>query len=160
MKYIVRSLKYLVYFVLIFCLCILIIRVAMHGQDVPLAEMFEEGAFLKIAAIFVFFAAVYPLVGYKKGRLTLDGSWEEYHNVVVETMKNAEYSLVSDEDGVMKFRSDRVALRISRMWEDAITFTPAADGIHVEVDGRYRDTTRVISAIYYNYRMQHHQTEE
>lgn len=160
MKYLVRSLKYLAYFVLIFFLCILIIRLAMHGTKVPLAEMFEEGAFNKIAVIFVAFALLYPLVGYRKGRLTLDGEWKDYRDAVIETMQNAQYSLVSEQDGVMKFRSDKIALRISRMWEDAITFIPAEDGIHVAVDGPTRDTTRIISAIYYNYRRQHPQSEE
>ena len=160
MKYLLRSFKYLVYFVLIFFLCILIIRLAMRGQRVPLVEMFEEGAFTKIAIIFAAFALVYPLVGYKKGRLTLDGEWSAYRDAVVKTMTGAQYNLVSEEGGVMKFRSSRAAIRLSRMWEDAITFTPLPDGIHVEVDGPTRDTTRIISSIYYNYRMQNPQSEE
>lgn len=160
MKYLVRSIKHLAYFVLIFFLCVLIIKLATHAQDVPLSEMFEEGAFTKIALILVAFAALYPLLCYKKGKLVLDGEWAGYRDAVMQTMQNAEYSLVSEENGVMKFRSDKMALRLSRMWEDAITFTPAADGIHVDVDGPYRDTSRIIGAVYYNYRMSHHQTEE
>jgi len=160
MKYLVRCLKHLLYFVLLFFVCILVVRLTMHAGNASLAEMFKEGSFAKIAIIFVFFAAIYPLVGYKSGKMTLDGEWKDYHDVVVETMKNAQYSLVSDEDGVMKFRSDRLAMRITRMWEDAITFTPAADGIHVVVDGRFGDTSRLIGAIYYNYRMQNPQTQE
>ena len=49
------------------------------------------------------------------------------------------------------YRQKKALLRFTRMWEDAITFFKGEDRIFV--DGPVKDTTRVISSVYYNYRM-------
>jgi len=161
MKYLVRSVKYLVYFVIIFLLCIALVMLFSKMPLSSFPELFKEGSLPKICLIFVFFSAIYPLIGYRKGRLVLDGEWKEYRDAVMETMKNADYKLVSEDERTMKFRSNRAAIRFSRMWEDAITFELQEDNPSlVLVDGPSRDSLRLISNIYYNYRQQHPQNEE
>jgi hypothetical protein len=47
------------------------------------------------------------------------------------------------------------------MWEDEITFQQQeSDPYLVLVDGPSRDSLRLVSNIYYNYRMNHPQSEE
>ncbi len=161
MKYIIRSLKYLVYVLVIFFICIALVMLFSHQPISAFPEMFKEGSLLPIGLIFVAFAAIYPLIGYRKGRLVLDGEWKDYREAVMETMKNAGYKLVEEDERSLKFRSERPAVRLSRMWEDAITFTQQeSDPSLVLVDGPSRDTLRLVGNVYYNYRMKHPQSEE
>ncbi|MBP5505508.1 MAG: hypothetical protein J6X89_05360 [Bacteroidales bacterium] len=161
MRYLIRSLKYLLYFVIIFFICIGIVLLTSHQKFTSLPDMFQEGSLLPIVIVFVGIAAIYPALGYRKGRLNLDGEWPEYRDSVMKTMEEAGYNLVSEENGNMKFRSGRLAIRLTRMWEDAITFIVNDDtpGV-VKVDGPSRDTFRIISNVYYNYRMSHPQSQE
>ena len=113
MKYLIRSLKYLVYVLIIFFVCIALVMLFSHQPISAFPEMFKEGSLLPICLIFVAFAAIYPLIGYRKGRLVLDGEWKDYREAVMETMKNAGYRLVEEdqhyakEDGIF-YRNSKV----------------------------------------------------
>ena len=161
MKYLVRALKYLLYFLIVFCFCILLVMLFSRRDGVTLATMFKEGSFLPICLIFLFFSAIYPLLGYRKGRLRLDGDWKDYRDTVVETMESGGYRLEEEDGGKLMFRHSKPMFRLSRMYEDAITFLPQEnDPTLVLVDGPSRDTLKIIGSIYYNYRMQHPQDGE
>ncbi len=161
MKYLVRSVKYLIYFVIIFFLCIALVLLFSHQPFTTFPEMFKEGSLLPICLIMVGFAALYPAVGFRKARLNLDGEWKNYRDAVIETMKTAGYRLVGEDERTMKFRSNRAAIRFTRMWEDAITFELQEDNPYlVKVDGPSRDTMRIVGAVHYNYRMQNPQEGE
>ena len=78
MKYLIRSLKYLLYFVIIFCLCLAIVVLFSHQSFSDIPSLFKEGSFLPICLIFLGFALLYPAVGYRKAKLVLDGEWKDY----------------------------------------------------------------------------------
>lgn len=161
MKYLIRSLKYLLYFVIIFFLCIALVLLFSRQPISSFPELFKEGSLLPICLIFLFFAAIYPLVGYRKGRLVMDGEWKDYRDAIKKTMEGADYELVSEDENSLKFRSKRAAIRLTRMWEDAITFTrQESDPNLVLVDGPSRDSLRLVGNVYYNYRMEHPQDGE
>ena len=161
MKYVIRSIKYLLYFVVIFCLCVVVVVVFSHQSLADVPSLFKEGSLLPICLIFVGFAALYPAVGYRKGRLHLDGEWKDYRDAVMHSMTGAGYKLVEEDDRHMKFRHGRPLIRLTRMWEDAVTFElQESDPGLVLVDGPSRDTMRIVSSVYYNYRMSHPQNGE
>ena len=161
MKYLIRSLKYLLYFVIIFFLCIALVLLFSRQPISSFPELFKEGSLLPICLIFLFFAAIYPLVGYRKGRIVMDGEWKDYRDAIKKTMEGADYELVSEDENSLKFRSKRAAIRLTRMWEDAITFTrQESDPNLVLVDGPSRDSLRLVGNVYYNYRMEHPQDGE
>ena len=161
MKYLIRSLKYLLYFVIIFFLCVALVLLFSRQPISSFPELFKEGSLLPICLIFLFFAAIYPLVGYRKGRLVMDGEWKDYRDAIKKTMEGADYELVSEDENSLKFRSKRAAIRLTRMWEDAITFTrQESDPNLVLVDGPSRDSLRLVGNVYYNYRMEHPQDGE
>ena len=161
MKYLVRSLKYLLYFVIIFFLCLVIVVVFSHQSLSSIPSLFKEGSLLPICLIFLGFAALYPAVGYRKARLVLDGEWKDYRDSIAKTMESAGYKLAEEDDKKMVWRSTRPVIRLTRMWEDAITFElQDNDPTLVLVDGPSRDSFRIVSAVYYNYRMSHPQSEE
>ena len=161
MKYLVRSVKYLLYFVIIFCLCIVIVMLFSHQPISAIPTLFQEGSLLPIVLIFLGVAAIYPAVGYRKARLMLDGEWPDHRDAIVKTMQSADYELVEEDDKKMVWRSTRQVIRFTRMWEDAITFERQEnDPTLILIDGPSRDTFRIASAVNYNYRMSHPQSEE
>ena len=161
MKYLIRSVKYLAYFVIIFFLCLVVVVIFSRQSLTDIPSLFREGSFLPICLIFVGVSAIYPAVGYRKGRLVLDGEWRDYCDAVVKTMQSADYELVEEDEKKMVWRSKRPVIKLTRMWEDAITFeVQENDPSLVLVDGPSRDTFRIIGAVNYNYRMFHPQNEE
>ena len=97
MKYLIRSLKYLIYFVVIFFLCLALVVLFSHQHPTSLSELFKEGSLLPICLIFVGFSLLYPAVGYRKAKLTLDDDWKEYRSAVMSTMEGAGYVLKSED---------------------------------------------------------------
>ncbi|MBP5301759.1 MAG: hypothetical protein J6Y88_00745 [Bacteroidales bacterium] len=153
MKYFVRAVKYLIYFTILFLIIVAILCVVLHHPLSHFAALFKEGAMWQIAVLFAVIAAVYPMLGFRKNHITLDGPFSDYHDIIKKTMDDADFVLEKDDDEKMVFRQKRGYLRFTRMWEDAVTFFKGEDRIYV--DGPIKDTTRLISNIYYNYRQSH-----
>jgi len=151
MKYFVRAVKYLVYFAVLFLVIVVILCVVMKHPLSNFASLFKEGAMWQIAALFAVISAIYPMFGFRKNHITLDGPADGYTDIIKQTLEDAEFALESEDDEKMVFRQKKGYMRFTRMWEDAITFYKGEDRIYV--DGPVRDTTRLISNIYYNYRM-------
>ena len=150
MKYCIRAVKYFVYFVGLFFIIVAIICVALKHPLSQFVELFREGSMWQIAVLFALISAAYPALGFRKNHITLDGPFSDYHDIITETMENAEFELESEDDEKMVFRQKRGYMRFSRMWEDAVTFYKGEGRVYV--DGPIRDTTRLISNVYYNYR--------
>lgn len=153
MKYLIRSLKYLIYFVLLFFVIVVVLSLLNHQSLSDISSLFVEGALAKISIIFVIIAAVYPAFGFKKGMLRLEDNYEKYHDIMISTMERLGYTLERKDSVNMVFRADRGSIRFSRMWEDAITFSITEDPTKIDVDGPYKDTIRAIRGIDYYYRM-------
>ncbi|MCF0177953.1 MAG: hypothetical protein HUJ90_04940, partial [Bacteroidales bacterium] len=96
MKYIIRSIKYLIYFAIIFFLIVIILCLFMHRDITDFAALFKEGALWQILVMFVAVAAIYPALGYKKNKIVMDGSFKDYRKSIMEVMTNAEYQLADE----------------------------------------------------------------
>ena len=151
MKYLVRAVKYLIYFTVLFLIIVAILCVVLKHPLSSFTTLFKEGAMWQIAVLFAIISAVYPLLGFRKNHITLDGPFSDYHGIIRQTMEDADFELVSEDDEKMVFRQKKGYMRFTRMWEDAVTFYKGEDRVYV--DGPIRDTTRLISNVYYNYRM-------
>ena len=155
MKYFIRAVKYFVYFVVLFLVIVTILCMVLNHPLSSFTTLFKEGSMWQIAVLFAIISAVYPLLGFRRNHITLDGPCSAYEGVIKQTMEDAEFELESEDDEKMVFRQKRGLLRFTRMWEDAVTFYKGEDRIYV--DGPIRDTTRLISNVYYNYRMRNPQ---
>lgn len=162
MKYLIRALKYLIYFVILFFIIVLVISFASHNDISDFQSMFVEGALARISIIFIIIAAAYPAFGFKKNHLILDDDYDKYQDTIMETMKQYGYILSHKDEANLVFKAEKASIRFARMWEDAITFTITEDPRKIDVDGPFKDTVRVTRGIYYNYRMNNHpeETEE
>ena len=146
MKYLIRSLKYLVYFFIVFVLLVGIIYMATKSDGVTLDNMFKEGSWIKITIMFIVIAAIYPYFGFKKMTARVEGDFSKHIDSVIEMLKNFDYSVENqDINGIITFRHNRKAARLSRMMEDRITVDYSGDTVTVE--GLRRDITRIVYAI-------------
>ncbi len=58
MKYIVRAVKYLFYFILLFAVIVFVLWLLMYRrQGIPITELFQPGAYPKMGLFFVLVAA-------------------------------------------------------------------------------------------------------
>ena len=146
MKYLIRSIKYFIYFSLM-CTIIVSVLVLTGAVEGNIESIFEEGytSIGKIAIFFAVVAAVYPKVGFINRGISSDKEWSEVRNDVIEYMKERQWDLESETDGVATFRVRGVALRLSKMYEDRITLTKSAEGYQME--GYRKDVMRLATGL-------------
>lgn len=146
MKYIIRSLKYFCYLVIL--LTVIILALVLTGfVEADLSKMFIHGydSLWQIAIILVIFAVIYPRFGFSKRTAHLYGSPEELRPDIVRVMENLGYRLEGEQDGTYAFRRRSGLSRALKMWEDRITVSPSGAGL--EIEGLTRDLTRIVSGL-------------
>jgi hypothetical protein len=146
MKYLVRSIKYFIYFSLM-CTVIVSVLVMIGAVEGDINSIFEDGyaSIGKIAIFFGLVAAVYPKVGFINRGISSDKEWSEVRNDVIEYMKERQWELESESDGAATFRVKGVAARLSKMYEDRITLTRSAEGYQME--GLRKDVMRLATGL-------------
>lgn len=151
MKYLVRAVKYLLYFVLFFAIIVLILFLLQgKKQGLAITDMFEEGSFPKLIGFFVLVAAIYPALGFKKRELHLNGHFSQYVKLVDDVMTNMGYIKESDSAEKVTYRIAKTSQKMSRMFEDRITFNITEETVMLE--GYSKDLVRVIGNIEYRIR--------
>ena len=146
MKYIIRSLKYFCYLILL--LAIIILALVLTGfVEADLSKMFVNGydSLWQIALIMLVFALIYPRFGFSKRRAHLFGSPEDLRPDIMRVMEGLGYRVESEKDGTYTFLRRSGFSRALKMWEDRITISPTALGL--EVEGLTRDLSRIVSAL-------------
>ena len=146
MKYLIRSLKYYCY--LIILLALIILALVLTGfVEADLSRMFVNGydSLWQIALIMLVFALIYPRFGFSKRTAHLAGSPEELRPDVMRVMERLDYRLESEQAGSWSFLRRSGFSRALKMWEDRITLTTGGAGL--EVEGLTRDLARIVSAL-------------
>jgi len=158
MRYLIRALKYLVYFTIIFFVMVGIIYLfsSQKAAGLSFVDLFKEGSLPKIAIFFVIVAAIYPFLSFQKKELYLNGPFTNYADLVDEIMKSQGYVLAKREEGCVTYIKEGAYARLSRMYEDQVTFLTADNPVIVE--GYRKDLMRILSAI--NYRVRQESREQ
>ena len=159
MRYLVRALKYLVYFAVIFFLMVGIIYLFSSQKAAGLSffDLFKEGSLPMIALFFVAVSAVYPALSFQKKQLYLNGDFTKYAEMVEEVMKSQGYAAERREDGCVTYLKKGAYARLSRMYEDRITFTTSDNPVLVE--GYRKDLLRILSMLNYRIRQESREQE-
>lgn len=146
MKYLIRSLKYFIYFSLM-CTLIVYALVLIGAVEGNIDSIFEEGyrSIGKIAIFFALVAAVYPKLGFISRDMQINGSWSEIRMQVIEFMGERRYSLESEDESKVTFRLKGNTGRLTKMFEDRITLTKIAYGWQME--GLRKDVLRLASGL-------------
>lgn len=154
MKYIIRALKYFITLALLLAVFLVLLRLfnLAGGEGEGLAGMFRGGtdSIWQIAVILLVFSAVYPRFGYGTREVMIPGSYSEIRDGIVETMRARGYEIEKEEGENLSFRKAGTFARLTRVFEDRITFTRRMTGYDVE--GFSRDLVRVVSALEYRFR--------
>ena len=129
------------------CTVIVSALVLIGAVDGDINAIFEEGyaSIGKIAIFFALVAVVYPKVAFISRGISSDKEWSEIRTDVIEYMKERQWELESEGDGVATFRARGVAARISKMYEDRITLTRSAGGY--QMDGLRKDVMRLATGL-------------
>jgi len=141
MKYLVRAVKYLVYFTVVFAL-ILSALVLLKISEGNFQTMFKEDSWWKILLIFAAASGLYPLLGYMKKNAYFNGGLEANRSRIIEIMGNLGFVVEENSSEKMTFRCRNRLHRLTRMYEDRITLTPDLTG--VVVDGLRKEVVRVV----------------
>lgn len=149
MRYIIRAVKYFIYIcvIVVIILCALVLFKVV-SPDINV--MFTHGwkSVELIAAMFAAVSAFYPMFGYTKRLATVMGDLSDLRKDVLDYMQGKGYTLESEEDGKMVFRSGSFMRRI--IWDDRITIEKGLGGFNVE--GVSREVAKIVSALEYKFR--------
>lgn len=151
MRYLIRSLKYFVWFTVILCIT-MGIMVALGVVDADPKLMFRDGmkSVWQIAVLFFVVALVYPLTGFRKINAVVPGEYNEVRDKVVSFMESKGYYLETEEGEMMTFRLRSKVGAFLKMNEDRVTFVKEPGGFVVE--GLRKVTIRLVSGLEYKFR--------
>lgn len=159
MRYLIRALKYLVYFAIIFFLIVGIVFLFSNQKAAGLsfADLFREGSLPKIAIFFVAVSAIYPKLSFYRKELYLNGDFTKYAEMVDEVMGNQGYVREKATAGKVTYIKKSAYARLTRMYEDRVTFETADTPVYVE--GYRKDLLRIMSQINYRARQESREQE-
>lgn len=151
MKYLIRSVKYFFYYLIIFCVFIAALVFLKIVQD-DINLIFRNGyqSLYQILIMFAVVSAVYPIFGFMKKDITVPGETSEIKPTIIEFMKEKGYLLENETGEDMTFRCRSFGSKLSKMFEDRITLKRNISGY--EMEGLRRDVVRYAYGIEYKFR--------
>ncbi|MBR5660026.1 MAG: hypothetical protein IKW99_00570 [Bacteroidales bacterium] len=148
MKYLIRSVKYIIWFIVILTL-VMTIMAALGLVEPDLDMMFKDGS-KSVGQILILFAVValfYPMVGFRKQEAVVPGEYSEVRDKVINFMESRGYYLETEEGEMMTFRLRSKISAFFKMLEDRVTFVKVPGGF--EVEGLRKEVVRLISGLEY-----------
>ena len=138
MRYLIRALKYLVYFAIIFFLIVGIVYLFSNQKAAGLSfvDLFKEGSLPKIAIFFVIVSAIYPKLSFYKKELYLNGDFTKYAGMIDDVMKKLDYVPEIHEAGRVTYVKNSAYARLTRMYEDRVTFETADNPVKAHNEKR------------------------
>ena len=145
-KYAIRAIKYFFYFTFLLALflTVLVLAGVVEGN---IETMFRGGyrSLLSIALMFICVSSVYPIFGFVRKSAIVPGEYKDIRDGIVDAMESRGYVLEKEEGENLSFRLKSTLNKITRMYEDRITFTRELGGFSVE--GLRKDAIRIIYGI-------------
>lgn len=133
MKYLIRSLKYLVA-LCVLCVVLMALMILTGSSNLTAEEtiylMFHSDRFVLLGVAMVVLAAAYPRFGFITRRV--EGDVEQHRTQINNALHTAGFRLVKEEDGVLFFRGDGLLKRLSLLFEDEISVRQYGQWIEIE----------------------------
>ncbi|MBQ7773734.1 MAG: hypothetical protein IJ383_06685 [Bacteroidales bacterium] len=148
MKYLIRSVKYFVYFTVV-CSIILVLtfHFSVKPEGLTLIDMLlVDGSIYKMLAFFVAVAAVYPALGFQKKQIYVSNV-KEHRKEIVELFENANYVIDSESATSISFKLRNPFMRLLRLYEDKVIIDYA--DYPVLIEGLRKDVLRFSRNIEY-----------
>lgn len=146
MKYLVRAIKYFFYFAF-FATAIILALILIGIVEADINAVFENGSedLWKIAIFFALVAAVYPNLAFITRQIDTDGERNTIKEDIKEYMTERRYILESEDAEGMTFRIRSITGKLSKMYEDRVTFRWNSDGFTME--GLRKDLLRLAAGL-------------
>lgn len=146
MQYLIRAIKYFFYFSFL-CTAIILALVLIGAVEGDINAIFHDGygSVWKIAAFFLLVSAVYPKLGFISRKVYINGDMAAVKDATVEFFKERRYEPELISDDTLTFRIKGMAGKLSKMYEDRITFRKEEDGFVME--GLRKDVLRLSAAL-------------
>lgn len=146
MKYLIRAIKYFFYFAF-FATAIILALILVGIVEADINAVFENGYedLWKIAIFFALVAAVYPNLAFITRQVDTDATRDSVKEEITEFMKERRYELESDTSEGMTFRVRSLAGKLSKMYEDRVTFRWNTEGFTME--GLRKDLLRLAAGL-------------
>lgn len=146
MKYIVRSIKYFVYLIVILTLIIVILVLAGFVEG-DLSKIFINGydSLWQIAIMMAVFAAIYPRFGFSTRTAHFYGTPEEADAVLKAVMERLGYKFEKQDGDDICYIKRAPLARLVKMYEDRITVRHIAAGL--ELEGLTKETVRIAAGV-------------
>ncbi len=133
MRYLIRAVKYLLAFCVIYLAVVWLSLKTMRGMDVSvmdyvLATLHTTKGQLLMAAVVVL-SALYPRFGFMMRRVECDMA--EERDSLLANMALAGYTLREESEGRMVFRATNILDRIAMLFEDEIVVEQYAQWINI-----------------------------
>ena len=148
MKYLIRSVKYLVYFT-VMCGIILVLtfHFSVKPEGLTLMDMLMvDGSIYKMLAFFVAVAAIYPALGFQKKPVYVSNV-KEHKKEIVELFENANYVIAQESATCIVFKLRNPFLRFMRLCEDYVIIDFSENPAMIE--GLRKDVLRFSRGIEY-----------
>lgn len=151
MKYLRRAVKYFIQmtFVVVAIMAVLML-LGVVSTDINVAFRSGWKSVWMILGALACISAIYPNFGYSSRGLAAPGEFNELRSRIVDYMRSKGYVLSSEEGENLSFRLSSPVGKLTRLWEDTITFTREFGGFSVE--GITRDIVRIVSGLQYRLR--------
>jgi hypothetical protein len=142
MKYLIRAVKYFIYFSLLTTVIVTVL-VLIGAVEGNIDSIFNGGtdALWKIALFFALVSAVYPKLGFINRDIPVDRDLDQIRDEVVGFFRERRYELESETPDRLTFRIRGIGGRISKMYEDRIILTRRPGGY--EMEGLRKDVLRI-----------------
>lgn len=147
-KYIIRSVKYLVYFT-VMCSIILVLtfHFSVKPEGLTLMDMLMvDGSIYKMLVFFVAVAAIYPALGFQNKPLYVSNV-KDNKKQIVELFENANYVVAEETATSITFKLRNPFLRVLRLCEDHVKIDWTENPVMIE--GLRKDVLRFSRGIEY-----------
>ncbi len=150
MKYLIRAIKYFIYFSVI-CALIIAVLILTGMAEGNIDTIFRNGAadIWKIAGLFLLISAIYPKVGFIVRNCKVEGGLDAREAEITAFMEEHAYRKEKAETGKVTYRRRSPFTRLTRMYEDRITLVEEDGEVYVE--GLRKDVVRIAMGLEYRF---------
>lgn len=122
-KYLLRSLKYLVYLccIIVFLLAVVYFT-SSHAQGLRFTDLIDPSKQKLFALFLLAVAAIYPTLGFGSHQLWSNSVFCNDKDLIKSVMQNAGYVITYEDEHILKFRPRNMMARIRRFFEDELVF--------------------------------------
>lgn len=145
-RYFIRAVKYLTYMV-VFLFLFVSAFALMSNEKWSYEVLFRADTKWQMAGFLFFFSFIYPIFGYIKKKVYINGPFENDKEKILQVFLNTNFVLVYSSDAEMVFHHKSQFIRLMRMYEDAIVLNFSDNPITLE--GQRKDIYRLARSIEY-----------